>query len=777
MSETERGVRAPGDHEDVREAVVPYLLLLPALLLALPVPLDLLADDPFPHLSGAGWSLLASLPLLVLLLVRGVRLGRAALLALALLLLAGVATLRPVSDPLEAKRALAQLASLVVALVAATRLTPRGRKRLELGTIGLSILWCGGALLQRFTAAEQHLAGVLGDTGSLSQAALPGAVVGAWYAASRTGRSALLGLVAALLFLLHASWAPVLAGGLAFVCTLVFSATASPWASGHSGTRRRLGGLAALGIATLILFRGLPPDALPERTVFAQPPPVEGTPAAGEAPDALGGIAVRRGIWLGSLSLIAEEPLLGVGPGQFQASFPPHRSARELELSRRGACNEDNTEVEHAHSDPIEGVVEYGLLGGALWLVLLFCCGRGCVAALRSGRVHATALGAAGLAVLGNSLVHAPLLSNPAAGPLAFAVFGAALGALEDSGSAGPAPGSRLRALAGLLALYVAFQGVVLVRHGRALTDYLGATRDLQLAVRSDEGAPVTARRADEALAALDRALAVAPRSAEARLLSARIEKTDELRHEKWLEVLEVRPYSVEAHEALGVMQARSGKLGPARDHLQAAAALSPTHPRILKNLIRLELRGGELERGLAWLERLRGSGCDHEAWIAGLGATLVLEEGRFEAGALLLRSSPLDELSPERLHGDYRDEASSQTPHVRDAYECLAQLIWARQHAENGTFRLALRNYRQAQRKSLAWTEGGALSLRLERAAAELREGRVETARELLAGDVARAALGREWPGLPSWAQETLATLPRAEVPVDGTQNGERSW
>ena len=64
------------------------------------------------------------------------------------------------------------------------------------------------------------------------------------------------------------------------------------------------------------------------------------------------------------------------------------------------------------------------------------------------------------------------------------------------------------------------------------------------------------------------------------------------------------------------------------------------------------------------------------------------------------------------------------------------------------------------AQRKSLAWTEGGALSLRLERAAAELREGRVETARELLANDAARAALGHEWPELPEWARETLATV-----------------
>jgi len=760
MSEAERGVRTPGSRKDDREAVVSYLLLLPAFLLALPVPLDLAADDPFPHLSGAGWSFLAFLPLVVLLLVRGMRLGRAALIALALLLLAGGATLRPVSDPLEAKRALCQLASLVVAFVAATHLAPRGRKRLELGTIGLSILWCGGALLQRFIAEEQHLAGVLGDTGSLSQAALPGAIVGAWYAASRTGRSALLGLIAALLFLLHAGWAPALAGGLAFVCALVCSATASPWASGHSGTRRRLGGLAALGIASLILFRGLPPDTLPERTVFARPPAAKEDPAAPEPPTSLGGIAVRSAIWRGALSLIVEEPLLGVGPGQFQASFPPHRSPHEIELSRQGPCNEDNTEVEHAHSDLIEGVVEYGLVGGALWLALLFYCGRACLAALRSGRVHATALGAAGTAVLLNALVHAPLLANPAAGPLSFAIFGAVLGALDDSRSGALVPGRKLRALGGLLALHVAFQGIVLVRHGRALTDYLGATRDLQLAVLDDEGAPFTARRAEEALAALDRALAAAPRSAEARLLSARIEEKTELRYEKWLEVLEIRPYSVEAHEALGVMKARAGELDPARDHLQAAAALSPTHPRILKNLVRLELQAGELERGLAWLERLRGSGCDHEAWIAGLGATLVLEQGRFEAGARLLRATPLDELSPERLHDDYRNEASSRTQHVRDAYECLAQVLWARQHAGNATFRLALRNYRQAQRKSMAWTEGGALALRLERAAAELREGRVETARELLANDAARAALGHEWPELPEWARETLATV-----------------
>ena len=753
--------------EDRREALVPWLLLLPAALLALPAPFELLSDDPFPHLAGVGWSLVGFLPLAIFLALWGFRLGHASILLGGLFLFSFVTCFGELGDALEARRALGQLFGLTIAFVGATRLTQDGRRRLEFGVMWLSLAWCGTALVHRIGAPDQHLAGVLGDTGSLSQAALPGAVIGAWYAATRRGKASLLGLVSALVFILHAGWAPVLTGGLVFVITVIFSSMSSPWPRKHSRTRRILGGMAAIGIAALILFRGSP-SANTGAVVLAQDQAqsqTESEPAiAVEASKSLGGIAVRGYIWKDALSMWSDAALFGVGPGQFQARFPPYRSANEIEQSRHGVCNEDNTEVEHAHSDPLEGLAEYGLLGGVLWLWLLFKVAGASLAAIRSGQVHSTALGAAGLALLLNALLHAPLLANPAAGPLAFAIFGTLVGPLETPRVT---PNKRMRGMLAIIGFFALWQATVLIRHGRDMANYIDATRALEAAVKQDGTENIVAERrasANAAVAALEHALEVAPRSAEARLLAARIEKNAELRYEKWLEVLEVRPFSVEAHEALGISQAREGNIQVAREHLQRAIDLSPKHPRILKNLIRLEMQAPHLpgvesglERGKLWLARLREIPCDNEAWIAGLGANLVLQQARFVSGSWLLESAPLDTLGPEQLHAAYKDEASEATPHVRDALECIAQLLWARQHANNATFRLALRNYRQAQRKSALWIEGGAPALRLERAAAEALEGNVDTARELIDDDATRVALQGSLDELPDWAQATL--------------------
>jgi tetratricopeptide (TPR) repeat protein len=231
-------------------------------------------------------------------------------------------------------------------------------------------------------------------------------------------------------------------------------------------------------------------------------------------------------------------------------------------------------------------------------------------------------------------------------------------------------------------------------------------------------------------------------------------------------DALEVRPHSAEAWERRATLQARRGLTAEARASYARALELSPTHPRILRNLARLEWIQGDLDSGRAALERLRAGGCLSEPWLRSVGVELVLVLGRVERGARLLFDRPLSALSPDELHARARGpaeppatELAPHAQHLRSAEECLAQLLWARQHAAAGDYASAARSYRQAAAQSLAVRgrePGPAAALLLEQAAAEARAGREPEARALLA----RARGSAEDAELPPWAREALAGL-----------------
>gem|GEM_PF-525932 len=77
-----------------------------------------------------------------------------------------------------------------------------------------------------------------------------------------------------------------------------------------------------------------------------------------------GTFMVRKLIWSGSLSLIADSPLIGWGPGSFQIKFPEYRDPGYHVL---GVSH--NTL--HAHCEYLEIVVDIGLVGLLLWGSLL----------------------------------------------------------------------------------------------------------------------------------------------------------------------------------------------------------------------------------------------------------------------------------------------------------------------------------------------------------------------------------------------------------------------
>ena len=724
----------------MRERLLPWLLVLPALVFALP--LSPLAADPFPHLAGTGLAVVLLAPLALTVLASGTTTRHAWPFVLALLWALVSRGAGDGTDGLEARRGLCVLALLPLAFAGGAGLGERGRRTFATILVVLSCLWTSWALARGF--AGDSFAGVLGDTGSLSQAALPGAAIASAWAARESGAKRILGGLATALFLVHVAAAPVLAGSHTLLAGLLLAA----W----RGSPRGRGALLALALAALLApFAGMAVRQASQGSA----PAIEGAPA--ERSHSLGGLAVRARVWSAALGLVAEHPLLGAGPGQFQAAFPPHRDPREIELSRHGVCSELDTEVEHAHNDWLQGFCELGLVGGGLLALGLVLAARDGLRALADAERVPLALAA--LALLVNAAVHAPLSGNPAAGPLAMAV----LGSLAE-----PGPKSRLRAtVIGLPALIAFPFAPALIQHGAALCEYTRSARRIDElshagAEQGDrsETAALLVGELERARAVVRIALAAAPESAPARELAARLATDGDRGEERvaaWDRLLEVRPHSSEAWEQGAMACVRAGRFEEARTRLARALALSPTHPRLLKNAARLELTHGELDAGLDALERLRRQGCEDPAWTRALGEELVLELGRPERGAPVLFGAPLAGLQGEDLHARSRKPEEGS---LAEAAECLAQLRWAREHALVGAFDLALRNYRQAAERSHArrGPEAGPAPLyALELAAAAQRAGRREEAESRVRGVVLDEATREE---LPDWARAALGEL-----------------
>ncbi len=727
--------------------LLPWLALLPAAILAWPIPPTLLEDDPFPHLAGAGIVALAAVPLALLLPFgkAGARVRGWLPLALVWIWIGARILFGDLSDSFEARRAFVQASSWLVLFFGGALLAEqgeRGRRTFLRGLVVLSIALTAGAFA-RFN--EGHLAGVLGNTGTLSQAALPGAVAGAWFAAAESGVFVVLGLVSALLFAAHAGLAPVYAGGAAFVLIVACCSILARRARENARARARLLVLAALAGLALV---GLRPIEFGKTG--------EAETAASTASADVGGLAVRLQIWSTLPAILAAHPVAGLGPGQFHAEYPPFRDPAEAVLSRHGPCSRVDTEVEHMHQDLMQAFAELGLVGGGLFAVFLVLVAFASLRALVGTDPSRGVAGAAALALLANGLLHAPLLANPLASALGFTLFGM-LFREERPELAGGATRVLLGAVS-IIGLAGAGLAWPLVAHGRGLIDYVHAAERLVALDEKPKTTPLPPllggellSAAEDAERAIARAKEAAPRSAPARTLVAR--NADDA---AWNAVLEVRPHSLEAWESIGLRQARAHQVDAARAAWERALALSASQPRILENLARLEFLDGDPTRGFQHLETLRESGCLAPRWMQGFGSELVLG-GRMEAGARLLLERELAELVPEELYARASDADPLEIPHRAEALRALAHLLWARAQVAAGDYATAVRSYRQTLAQSRVAVEGGAPVLRAELAAAELLAGRRDDAARTLEG-IGEGLGGRsELPGLPAWAAEAL--------------------
>jgi len=692
------------------DPLLALLLLLPAAWLATP---GTLSGQSEPELAATGWWVLLQLAPAMVLLVRKPRPGPPLLtmyggfVAISL----AISTRLPSGDTLSASRALLIAIASWSALSAGAALGVRGRRVLSYGLIGLSValsLSALGGISPRFQGALQN-------SGATSEAALLGALasLGLWLSPDRPAR--IMALVATIGYGIFVALAPVIAGALCFVCVAGLACIVCR--NNRRGLTVALGTfLLAVG-ATLLLAR----SGLREPEVA----PTSASPASPAAPGGdLGGFAVRLSVGARTLAMFADHPWVGVGPGQFRAQFPPYRAEKERLASNQAAGAGRESEVEHAHDDFLTTLAEVGILGALLWSAILAWLVVLAIGALRQAEVARASLALAVIGGVCNAFLRAPLTFNPASASLFFAAAGALIA--TDSISIAHARARQMVVVLGLGLLAIqAPRAWSFVRYGNSMR--LPDGLDLPAALAACPDAPL-------ALSLTARKQALDPAQTEA----ARI---------NWDRVLELRPFNFEALTQAGVLAANAGDVVAARAFWERAVAIAPERSSVIQNLLLLEARAGD-DGGFERISQY-ALGTTPRAWAIEAGAKELLS-GDERAALRLWDFASVDwtKESAQQLYDRSQAVEGGATPLSR-AWQMLAHLRWAREHALTGDFAASVRSYRQALRLSAS-----AACVRLELAAALWSEGKQTEART----EIDRAQAGpQDWTRVHSWAGEVL--------------------
>lgn len=733
------------DRSTFLDALQGWLALIAFGVLCLPEPWSLIAGSPDMVAPGSALTALLALPALGVALVRaisggafGVPIGLPLLFVPLALAGAGVEDAR---DTFGASRALLMWVGGAAFLVVGGTLGERGRRVLVGGlpvvTIGLlvSTLTVGGPVAGAFEPA-----GVLGNTGDLSEAALCGAVLGAGAFLDRRGALGLSGLVALVLYAAHAGYVPVYAGllglGAAAATSLAGFLLHRSGGGGPAAARRArlflvalFVGAATTGIASLATSAG-DEGAAPGATATA--PPLGG-----------GGAAFRLATWGTIPAVMADAGATGLGPGQFAATYPPYRSAEEIEISTFRRAEPTPVDVEHAHNDALTAFAEYGWVGGSAFALLLLLVLVRAVAQAAGNDGSRRDFALAAIAVVAVSLVNSPLLYGPAAPMAAFTVFGVVLATGRPEGG---------RPVVEVLAVAVPLAGVLLT--ARASLDFVthgaefAAVRDAY--VRLEDGREQLdgerlGRALDGALLArgdspmaLEKLTQLLGRRLDAATSEAERRSLTEARREALARLLAVRPESVAARINAGVFEARAGRPREAARHLDAALALDAGNPLLLRNRLSLAIDLRDPERIRAALAALEPLG---EPSLPDLErrARLALLGGRLETADALVRSlrrrTSREEIDVTDLNEVTREQARARTAGddgMFDAYLTASKVLLAREQLASESASQAAISVRSVlQRLPASEVDDGALRLLL--AAAYAAAGDVDRARSTL--------------------------------------------
>lgn len=700
------------------EVLQGWLVLLPLAVLCLPGELLSAGSGALSPFEGApdttsigvGIVALSAIPAALLATFRG-RGSRLLGLPLFYIVLAFAAYHLPrAADTFGAWRSVTGLAAAAGWAIAGTALGPGGRMVVARGLPVISLLLLVGAFTTDGGAA-------LGNSGDFSEAALPGAVLGAGLFLRGRGLLSVLGLAVLGLFAVKVGAIPVYAGLLGLGAAALAAAIGMPLAGGDSD--RRTSCARRLRLLLVALLVGLTPMGYRLATSGGdEAAPAEVLVAGGQdtagADTTTGGFAFRLKTWARVPTLLGVHAPLGAGPGQFQAAFPPFRDPAEIEASSFDRREPTPIEVEHAHNDPITAVAELGFVGGGAFALLLLLALVRAVKLVATGDDDQRDLALAAIAVLANCTVNSPLLYGPVAPLIGFCLIGSVLGRdgravpdgeeaerpriLSDAWYSRLAPG-----LAVLALLLLSPRAVSLIRYGRALAEVPSARIVL------DDGR----EKLDAKLLGgiLDRAGEHAPESPivlEMRraLLASEGAAAEEQRAalDAWLER---RPHSFAALLNRGVLEAREGDYQAAEMAFYRALLLDPGSPSLLQNLVRLgcdRRQPAEVEEAL---QMLAGIGRLDAAFARQMALQKTME-GRLDVAAPLMGSwraaAGLEAVDLQDANSTYRaqkDAAARGADLERDAFTVATKVLFGEQDLRNGDAKQAATQFRLAYQRA----------------------------------------------------------------------------
>ena len=694
-----------------------WLVLLPLGVLCFPGELLSSGDGALSPFQGApdttslgvGIGALSAIPAALLATLRG-RGSRLLGLPLFYIIIAFAAYHLPrAADVFGAWRSVTAFAAAAGWAVAGSALGPAGRAILVKGLPVASFLLLAAAFTTDGGAA-------LGNSGDFSEAALPGAVLGAGLFLRGMGPLAIIGLLTLGLFAFEVGTIPVYAGLLGLGAAALVAAAALPFAP--EGDAQRSSCARRLRLLLLALLIGLVPTGLRIATGGAEPPaPTEAasaTPADSATGSTTGGFDFRLRTWAQLPAFLGTHAQLGAGPGQFQAAFPPFRDPAEIEASSFDRREPTPIEVEHAHNDPLTALAELGVVGGGAFALLLLLALVRAVKLVTLGDDDRRDLALAAVAVLANCTVNSPLLYGPVAPLIGFVLIGTVLGRDGRAEAEPTAPGraslisqrwyERLApglALAALVLL--APRAISLVGYGRALAEIpaarivlddgrekLDAQRLGEILERASEHAPdspivLELRRAELASTS---APAAAQRAALDRLLSR-------------------RPHSFAALMNLGVLEAREGDYVAAERAFYRALLLDPGSPALIQNLVRLgcdRRAPADVEEALQMLSNL---GRLDPAFVRQLALEKTLE-GRLRIATPLVASwrtaEGLEAIDLDDANATYRaqkDAAARGEALERDAFTVATKVRFGVEDLSNGNAQQAATQFRLAYQKA----------------------------------------------------------------------------
>lgn len=316
-------------------------------------------------------------------------------------------------------------------------------------------------------------------------------------------------------------------------------------------------------------------------------------------------LRTRLGLWRRTVSMIADHPLLGVGPGNWPVAFPRYA---EPGATRDGVLTA-TLGPRQAHDDPLERLAETGPLGllalGVLGVGAAMAARRRLAAVDEDVRDGAQAAVASLVALGAISLASFPLEM-----PATIALAGIALGFLacetrprDREGRARPAAW-RIAATTGVALTAACFVAGAAIRAQRAVraSRWLGVAEHAMHVDRGPAGAAA-------ALAALQGSLAAAPTNFRAELRTSQML----LRESRPVEAaraardaLAIEPYAPDAWTALAGADLEAGDPATARRDADEALRLLEDDPLGLSLRARAALRQGDREAAEADQVHLR---------------------------------------------------------------------------------------------------------------------------------------------------------------------------